>query len=234
MDSIKRRAHVAGLWYFVASVFGVVGLIVAPGKLIVDGDPLATAQHFRTMEPWVRIGLASDLVSQAMFVWVVVSLHRLFEHVDRHQARMLLILGVLVSLPITYLATLNSLPALWLAQGGARFAGFAQPQLDALAYLFVRLRGGGLHVASIFWGLWLFPFGVLVIRSGFIPRWLGWLLFVAGASYLADAAAWALAPQLQDAVSRVTSIARSGELPIIFWLLIFGAWGPRAKEPIPA
>jgi hypothetical protein len=52
--------------------------------------------------------------------------------------------------------------------------------LDALAYLFVRLHEHGIIVASIFWGLWLFPFGRLILRCGFIPRALGALLLVAG------------------------------------------------------
>ncbi|MGH7427466.1 MAG: DUF4386 domain-containing protein [Gemmatimonadales bacterium] len=55
-----------------------------------------------------------------------------------------------------------------------------KPQLDALAYLFVRQHEQGITVASIFWGLWLFPFGMLVIRSGFIPRVFGVLLMMAG------------------------------------------------------
>lgn len=232
MDTIKRRAHVAGLWYFTASIFGVIGLVVVPGKLVVDGDAAATAAHFRTMESWVRIGMASDLLSQAMFIYVVASLYRLFENVDRHQARMMFILGALVSVPITFIATLMSMPALYLAKGGTYFAAFDQHQLDALSYLFVRLRGGGLRIASIFWGLWLFPFGRLVIRSGFIPRWLGWLLFVAGLSYLAETAAWVLAPRLIDAVGRVTEITRACELPIIFWLMIWGARGAHVREPI--
>ena len=30
---------------------------------------------------------------------------------------------------------------------------------------------------EIFWGLWLFPFGLLVYRSGFLPCFLGvWLI----------------------------------------------------------
>jgi hypothetical protein len=231
-DTIKRRAHVAGLWYFTASVFGVIGLVVAPGKLIVEGDAAATAAHIRTMESWLRIGMGSDLLSQAMFIYCVASLYRLFEHVDRHQARMMFILGALVSVPITYVATLNYMPALYLAKGGTYFGAFDQHQLDALSYLFIRIHGGGIRIASIFWGLWLFPFGRLVIESGFIPRWLGWLLFAAGVSYVADTAAWVLAPQWMDAVGRATEILRSCELPIIFWLVIWGARGPGVSEPI--
>ena len=35
------------------------------------------------------------------------------------------------------------------------------------------------------WGLWLFPFGVLVFESGFYPKLLGVLLIVGCFAYLA-------------------------------------------------
>jgi len=57
-------------------------------------------------------------------------------------------------------------------------------QLNAFAYIFMRLHSRGILVAQIFWDLWLFPFGILVIRSHFIPRILGYLLFLAALGYL--------------------------------------------------
>jgi hypothetical protein len=48
---------------------------------------------------------------------------------------------------------------------------FDQRQLDALVLLFLRLHNQGLALAGIFWGLWLFPFGILAMRSGFIPAY---------------------------------------------------------------
>lgn len=226
MDTIKRRARIAGLWYFVASIFGVVALVIVPNKLIVDGDAGATAERLRTMEMILRVGMTCDLGSQVMFVGVVVALFRLFEHVDRRKAAWVVILGALLSVPVTFVAVLCEVAALYLAKGGPALTTFNSHQLDSLSYLFVRLHGAGIRFASIYWGLWLFPFGTLVVRSGFIPRWLGWLLFAAGVSYLADSATWLLAPQFLDAVGRVTAILRTCELPIIFWLLIWGARGP--------
>jgi hypothetical protein len=78
-------------------------------------------------------------------------------------------------------------------------------------------------VASIFWGLWLFPFGMLVIRSGFIPRILGVLLMIAGSAYLARAFAVLLLPQYAPMVGQIALPLEVAELPIVFWLLIWGA-----------
>src|SRR4029079_17104132 len=65
--------------------------------------------------------------------------------------------------------------------GGEYWTTFSQSQLDTLAYGFLRISGNAGRMLTMIWGLWLFPFGLLTIRSGFFPRILGYLLMVAGA-----------------------------------------------------
>jgi len=232
VDTIKKRARHAGLLYFALSVIAPFGLLYVPGKLIVHGDATATAANLRAHETLLRLGMASELGHQAIGIWLAMALYSLFKGVDRRQAQMLVILGALVSVPIMFLNEVNDVAALTLAKGGGFLTVFSPPQLDALSYLFVRMHSWGVTIASIFWGLWLFPFGILVIRSGFIPRWLGWSLFAAGASYTVDAAHWVLAPGAWPVLGQVTDILRVAEVPIIFWLLIWGARGPGVDEPI--
>ncbi len=110
-----------------------------------------------------------------------------------------------------------------LVRGGDFLSAFTGAELDHLSYLFLRLHSKTLQVAQIFWGLWLFPFGMLVMRSGFIPRFFGLLLFVAGLGYLTDAVVSLLLPQHAEAVGQVTFVMIFGEVPIILWLLIWGA-----------
>jgi len=232
VDSIKNRARRAGLIYFLMALTGPVALLYVPGKMVVHGDAASTADHLRTSETLLRIGMASELLGQAMVVYLVMALYKLFKDVDRHQAQLLVILGALVSVPIMFVNVLNEVAALALAKGGGYLSVIDPKQRDALAYLFMRLHGGGFTVASVFWGLWLLPFGVLVIRSGFIPRMIGYLLFAAGASYLIDSTLWTLAPQYLSAAGHVTDILRTAELPVIFWLLIWGAKGPGVDAAI--
>jgi hypothetical protein len=82
-------------------------------------------------------------------------------------------------------------------------------------------------VAEIFWGLWLFPFGALAIRSGFIPRVLGVVPIVAGAAYVASSVASLFLPQYGHLVSQVAMVLEAGELPIVLWLVIWGAKAQR-------
>ena len=85
-------------------------------------------------------------------------------------------LGLLVvSVPIVLVNELNAIAALILVRGGDFLAVFDQAQRNALAMLFLNLHNQGFVIAEIFWGLWLFPLGLLVWRSGFM-RVLGILL----------------------------------------------------------
>ena len=121
-----------------------------------------------------------------------------------------------------FLNVLNEIAALILVSGANFLSAFEKGQRDALALLFLRLHGEGINVASIFWGLWLFPFGILVMRSGFIPRLLGVLLIIAGSAYLASSFASLLLPQYANLVGQIAIVFEVGELPIVLWLFITG------------
>lgn len=215
----------------ILGVTAPIGLMYVPGKLIVSGDATATADRIRASESLFRLGIAGELIPQVVGIFAL-ALYRLFKGVNKTLALQLLILGSLVSVPITMLNVLNNVAALVVLSGVDFLSVFDQAQLDALAYLFIRLHGLGLDIAWIFWGLWLFPFGMLVIRCGFIPRILGYLMMIAGATYLANAFAVLTVPQAAPLIEKVAMPLYFGEVPIMFWLLIWGARGPLANEPV--
>lgn len=223
MRSTQQQARSAGLLYLLLALTAPIGLLYVPGKLIVPGNATATADNLRASEWLLRIGIASELVHQIIGVFLVLALYRLFKAVNEAHAKQMVILGALVSAPIMFVNVLNEIAALVLVSGANYLSVFEKPQLDALAYLFLRVHGQGITVASVFWGLWLFPFGMLVIRSGFIPRALGVLPMIAGVAYLASSSATLILPRYAPLVSQVALPLEVAELPIIFWLLIWGA-----------
>jgi len=223
VSSTQKQARVAGFLYLLLALSAPIGLLYVPGKLIVSGNATATADNVRASEWLLRLGIASELIHQIIGVFLVLALYRLFKAVNEAHARQVVILGALVSSPIVFVNVLNEIAALILVKGANFLSVFEKPQLDALAYLFLRLHGQGIVVASIFWGLWLFPFGMLVIRSGFIPRVFGVLLLIAGFAYLASSFATLVLPQYAPLVAQVALPLEVAELPIVFWLLIWGA-----------
>jgi len=220
---VKRQARAAGLLYLLVAATAWVGLLYVPGVLFVTGDAAATADHLRASDSLLRIGIASEIFHQVVQIYLVLALYRLFKGVSVDRARELVILGALVSVPIVFVNLLNEIAAVILVSGAKFLAVFTQQQLDALAYLFIHLHGQGIRVAAIFWGLWLVPFGILVIRSGFIPRALGYLLLVAGCAYVSDEITALIVPQYSTSVGTIAGILELGELPIILWLVIWGA-----------
>jgi hypothetical protein len=231
MNDTKRKARHAGRLYLLMGVTAPLGLMIAPSKIFVRGDAAATADHIRNLEWLLRAGIASELFHQALGVWLALALYRVFKDVNETLAKQMVILGAFVSVPIAFMNVLNEVAAIIFAKAPPSLsAAFAPAQLDALAHLAMRFHAYGLQIAGVFWGLWLFPFGTLVIRSGFIPKWIGVAMIAAGAGYVANSFAMLVAPPLMPYVDPVAGALLAGELPIMFWLLIWGAREQRRKH----
>lgn len=226
MRSPKQQARVAGCLYLLMALIAPIGLMYVPARLIVSGNASATADNIRASEWLLRIGVATELIHQVVAVFLVLALYRLLKAVDETLASQMVILGALVSVPIMFVNVLNEIAALILVGGAGFLSVFEKPELDALAYLFLRLHEQGIAVVSVFWGLWLFPFGMLVIRSGFIPRVFGVLLITAGVAHVAGSFASVVLPRHAPLVSQLAGPLALGEVPIVFWLLI---WGVRTR-----
>lgn len=221
--STKKTARVAGLLYLVFSIPGFFGLIYVPSVLIVRGDATATANKIMASESLFRAGIAGNVVGQIGFIFVALALYRLFKGVDKTHASLMVTL-IVVSVPISLLNELNQLAALILLRGTNFLSVFDKRQLDAMVMVFLSLYDHGNLLAEIFWGLWLFPFGLLIYRSGFLPRILGILLILAGFGYVVDSfTSLLLLPGHGHIVFQITGVLEAGELPIMFWLLIMGA-----------
>lgn len=232
MNSIKKQARVAGLIYLLLGVTAPFSLLYVPSKVIVPGDATATADRIRASESLFRLGIGTELAGQTIVIFLVLALYRLFKSTSDTLAKQVVILGALVSVPIVFANVINEVAALLLVSGVDFLSVFPRDQLDALTYLFIRMHALGLDVAAIFWGLWLFPFGLLVIRCGFIPRLLGYLMIAAGVAYLVNSFTILVVPQYAAAVGKVAMVLYFGEVPIMLWLLIWGARGPQADAMV--
>src|SRR5450631_1318613 len=184
MISTQNPGRVTGLLYLLVSIPGVFALMYVPSKVIVHGNPTATIINIAASETLFRLGIAAQLTSQALFIFVALALYDLLKGVNQRHAALMVTL-IVVSIPIAFLNELNAIATLVLVHGADFLSIFEKPQRDALAMLFVDLHSHGFDVVSIFWGLWLFPLGLLVYRSGFFPRVLGILLMAHCFAYLA-------------------------------------------------
>jgi hypothetical protein len=220
MNSTKKQARVAAILYLLACSTAPFSLHYLPRALVVPGDATATATLVRASETLLRMGIASELIISIVLIFAVLAFYRLFRDVSEKHALAMLILLV-VSIPISLLNVLNEIAALILVSGAGFLSVFDQRQLDALVLLFLRLHSHGLLLAGIFWGLWLFPFGILIMRSGFIPRVVGIFVILAGVPYVVSAFTTLVLPQYAY-LSRFLTVLAFGEFALL-WLVIKGA-----------
>ena len=135
---------------------------------------------------------------------------------------------VLVAVPISFLNTLNLIGADILVSGVEYLNVFNEGQRNALALLFLNLYENGIYVVGIFWGLWLFPFGMLIVKSGFIPKIIGYFLIIGCFAYLIDSTVSLLFPEYKAMVSPMMMLPLAiGEFSTILYLLIKGVKTPK-------
>jgi len=213
----NKTARIAGILYLLVAVLGIFNMMYGPSSLIVLGDAATTVNNIMASESLFRLGIVNDLAAQTVGILLVLFLYKLLKPVSKTQASLMVIFA-LVGIPIVMLNLLNQFAALLLLSGADYLTVFAADQLQALVMLFLNLDEHGFMIAHIFWGLWLFPMGYLVFKSGYIPRILGVLLIIGGFGYLIDFVTFFFFPSFGP-IKMFTFI---GELLLPLWLLIKG------------
>lgn len=230
MTSINKTARFAGLLYLALAVLSAFGLIYVPSMILVPGDSAATSMNIVASESLFRLGFVGNLLAFTVNIFVAVLLYKLLEPVSKTMASLMVIL-ILVGVAIAMLNELNQFAALLLLSGADYLTAFTAEQLQAFAALFLDIYEHGFVLAHIFFGLWLFPMGYLVIKSGFMPKVIGIFLLIAGVGYVVDFTLFFLFPEITMTVSEYTFV---GEVLLLLWLLVMGVnveqWKRRALE----
>ncbi len=210
-DISQRQAITAlRIMYPIWAIVGIFSIQYVPATLIVLGDAAATASNIMANELLFRIGIAGSLITQLIHILVVLILYQLFKSVNKNQALLVVILG-LVGVPIAMLNELNKFAALQLLN-----------RPDQMM-LFLNLNAQGIIIAGIFWGLWLFPLGYLIYKSGYFPRILGILMTIAGFGYMLDSFMNFIMPNIHAIFLPVTDLMIMGEVIFMIWLVLKGA-----------
>ena len=225
MHPTRKAARIAGAVYLSMVFTAPFTLLYIPNKLIVRGDATATANNILAHQTMFRLAILGDLVTAVIFICLGIALYRLLSGVNKTWTMMMLAF-VVVSSTVGFLDTLNNIAALILFRGGDFLTVFDKPQLNALGYLFIRLHSQGIFINELFWGLWLFPFGLLVFRSGFLPRFIGIWLMINCFGYVALSIIALFASDYYATAFKWAQPVLFGELVIMLWLLIKGAKVP--------
>lgn len=213
-SGFRRDGRIAGALYLVVVLAGMFCLAWVPSRL--GSGIVAAAENVSLF----RAGIAAFLVMQVAFLLLPLALYRVLGDVDRRAAAVMVALAA-ASVPIGLTALTHRLEALSLLENAG--ASVTESARAAFA-LCIQRYGHGLRVASLFWGLWLLPFGWLALRSGRIPRVLGLLLMLGGVGYVVQVFG-GLVPNLARSawLDYANMPAALGEIGSCLWLLAFGA-----------
>lgn len=218
-------ARTTGLLYLGLALTGVLGFLVIRPQLIAD-DAAATLVRLGEQQALARLGIALELgivVTQAL---AALWFYRLFRPVGSLAAGALAAFGLINATVILGSAACLA-TALELATDPL---GDATGQVRLLTALSANLWG----VGALFFGLWLIPMGLLVLRSAGMPRSLGWLLVGGGIGYVLSAFVSQLAPGAQPLADMLTIPATLGEFWMIGYLLHGGVFRESGIGPEPS
>jgi len=221
MHPVAKTARIAGALYLSTLPLAVYFWSYLPGKLIVRGNGAASAENIRAHEILFRFSILGDLFTHIILLCLAFLLYRLLSNVNWMQA-FVMVGFVLVSTAVGFFGALNSIAALMLFRGADFLAAIDQPQREAMAMFFIRLHTQGFLVNEVFSGLWLFPLGLLVYRSGFLPRFLGVWLFIAGCGWVVVSVIALLFPQYYDTAFSYAQPVVLGEMVFALWLFVKG------------
>src|SRR5512134_2674977 len=91
MNSPKRIARTAGVFYLIVAIFAAFPYSVFNG-LYIAGDAVTTAANIVAKAGVVRIAVISDFVMVTAWVFLALTLHRLLKHVHEGAARTMVVL----------------------------------------------------------------------------------------------------------------------------------------------
>jgi len=221
ITSLKKTARLAGILYLAMVFTSLYAHMYVPLQIWVGGDAAATSNNILANEFLFRTCVVVSLVEVIILLFLVLVLHRLFKPVNDQLTRLMVALAG-VQIPIAFVLGAFKITALMILKGEVA-STFSTAQLPDLAILFLEITRYGGITLELLSGLWLFPFGMLVYKSRFIPHILGVLPIIAGVGYMVDSLTFILIPNYH-AYTQIAALIFSGvgELSIIFWLLIKG------------
>lgn len=220
---LKKTARIAGGLYLIVVLTGIFSLAYVPSKLISWDDPSVTLQNIITSETLFRLGIFASIICYIAFLILPLALYQLLQEINKTYALSMVLLAV-ISVPISLINLSNRFAVLTLISQSDYLHSMSIEQLQTQVMLYLDYYNNGIQIVSLFWGLWLLPFGYLVFKSGFLPKILGIFLMAGCFGYLLNFTGKFLSPfYIESGVSKFVAIpATIGEIGMCLWLLIIG------------
>ena len=228
--SPRLEARIAGGLYLIIIVGGFFSEALVRERLLVNGDAAATARNIMAHELLYRLGFAAGMILLPCNVPLALIFYDLFKVVNRSLSA-LVAFFILVGAAIESVDLLYHYAPLIILQGARYSSGFTTEQLQALAYMSLRLHAVGFNISLVSFAFYDLLAGYLLLESSFFPRILGVLMAIAGLCYVTDSFANFLSPGFAaHLVPYILVPSGLGELSLCLWLLVIGLNEPRWQK----
>jgi hypothetical protein len=212
----------AGLLFLILLISGIFAEFFVRQKLYVFNDPATTTQNIIDNQWLFRLGFVSDLLMSTMFFVYAYVLYLIFKSVDKSISLFLLLCAV-ISVAMFCQNSLNQFAALELLINANYSEVFQQDQLQVLSMFFQNIHTKGYAVNQIFYGVYLFPLGYMIIKSGIVPKIIGVFLILGFIGDLIEVIVYFLFPDATSILlDNITIPADIGEISLCLWFLIMG------------
>jgi hypothetical protein len=230
MTPSKKTARLAGLCFLLMVVFGLTAELFFRQKLFVPGELAATVANITANVPLYRLGIVSDMLMALFYFLTAAMLYKLLVSVNKDRAALMVIFAAAGSVLLLG-NILNEIAPLYILTGEG-YAGALDPMLrQSLALTFFGLYEHGYMIGQVFFALWVLPLGMLIYRSGAIPKFLGILFIVETVCGLAAVVIHFLIPNApMETILLFPGTA--AELLFMFWLLICGVRNSKTTAPV--
>lgn len=209
-------ARLAGVWYLILAISGVLGFMIFHSRVFVSNDPQATLTNLINHESAARIRLLLELVIIISQALAAVWFYKLFREINAWAAWTLGVWGTINS-AVIMISAISMGAAIEIAKSSAQTFQEKVTLIQLLNNLITHAWG----VGNIFFGLWLIPMGYIVVNSKRMPVWLGRMLIIGGIGYLLSV--FTKYTGMNNSLLELLVIpATIGEFWMIGYLLIYG------------
>jgi hypothetical protein len=212
MINKKKYARFAGLYWWLFGIFGILSYMVADAKLMVTGDTAATLDNMKSNMGLFCFGVVTFVIGYGIFIPLAGSLRKLFKTIDNNLTKIMMGIVIVGSAMVLV---------------GKSLEIFALNVNVEEATRFFELRASIEMAGELFWGLWLIPLVMLILKSDLIHKWVGWLLVVAAIVHLCWFVAYFFIPSFVPTVEMIAVIGMPCEFIPAGYLLIKGIKTPK-------
>lgn len=228
--NVQRYARVAGVLFLISLVAGGFGEAYAPSKIVVATDAAATVANITNFNFLYRLGFAAFLIESLCDIALVLIFYALLKPVSRELSLLAAFFG-LVGTAVFAVGELFYFAPLLLLGNGAQLHGFSTEQLNALVLLSLRFYSYAGMATTAYYGMSWLVRAYLIFNSGYLPKFLGVLLAIAGGGFVVRNFLLILAPAYASTLLLVLMLPAG--LVLTFWLLFKGVnvakWNARVK-----